>query len=108
MRRREFIALLGGTALWPLPTRAQQPQGNVARIGFITANSEADAEQQTRSAAFLDALAKLGWSDGHNLKIHYRWGANTAELRQTYAKELISLGPNVIVAQSSLNTEALQ
>jgi ABC-type uncharacterized transport system substrate-binding protein len=91
-----------------MSARAQQSGGTIARVGFLVSGSVTDREQRTRSAAFFNELAKLGWADGRNLKIDHRWGANTPELRQTYAKELVSLAPNVIFTHSSPNTEVLQ
>jgi len=73
MRRREFIAGLGGAAAWPLAARAQQ--GNrVRRIGVLMPGVENDPEGKRRYSAFTQALADLGWSDGRNVRIDLRWG----------------------------------
>jgi putative ABC transport system substrate-binding protein len=97
MKRREFITLLGGTAAWPLAARAQQPE-RMRRIGVLMPFSAADAEQQTRMAAFSQGLAILGWTIGHNVRIDARWAtANAAEIRR-HAAELVALAPDVILA----------
>jgi putative ABC transport system substrate-binding protein len=107
MRRREFITLLGGaTATWPLVARAQQPA--TPRIGYVTVQSEGDADGRARNAAFRDALEGLGWAEGRNLRIEYRWGANTPERQRQSASELVGLALDVILAQGSLNSEALR
>ncbi|HEY6755407.1 MAG TPA: ABC transporter substrate-binding protein, partial [Pseudolabrys sp.] len=80
MRRREFITLLGGAAAtWPLAAGAQQPD-RVRRIGVLIALAESDPEAQTRAAAFRDGLQKLGWTEGHNIRIDYRWAADADHL----------------------------
>jgi putative tryptophan/tyrosine transport system substrate-binding protein len=68
MRRREFIALVGGTVTWPLAARGQQGEG-VRRVGVLLAAATDDPEYQARFAAFTQALAQLGWRDGQNLRI---------------------------------------
>src|SRR5262249_15317950 len=73
MRRREFIAALGGAAAWPLAARAQQAD-RVRRIGVLMGPAENDPEGKTRLSAFTRALADLGWTDGHNLRMDLRWG----------------------------------
>src|SRR5262245_61588118 len=97
MRRREFIALLGGAAVWPLAARAQQP-GRVRRVGILLPAAADDAEFQTWVGAFLQALALLGWTIGRNVRIDTRWAtANAAEIRR-HAAELVALAPDVILA----------
>jgi len=71
--RREFITLLGGAATWPLAARAQQPAG-MRRIGVLTAFADNDAEAQANITAFRQSLEKVGWIEGRNLAIDYRWG----------------------------------
>src|SRR5215831_15015886 len=95
VRRREFITLLGGAAAWPLAAHAQQ-MDRVRRIGVLTGFSENDPEIQRRVTAFLDQLRKLGWMDGRNIRIDYRWGAGDANRIRAYAAELVRLGPEVI------------
>jgi hypothetical protein len=73
MRRREFITLLGGVAAaWPLAARAQQGDG-MRRIGVLMGSAESDQEGQARVAAFREGLRKLGWAEGRNIQIDYRW-----------------------------------
>jgi putative ABC transport system substrate-binding protein len=108
MRRRKFITLLGGTAAaWPLTARAQQPE-RVRRIGVLMAHSERDAEFQDYLAAFRDALRKLGWIEGRNIKIDSRWGAlSDPESRRQSANELLALSPDVIVTQNTPPTGSM-
>ena len=79
MKRREFITLLGGAAVaWPLAARAQQPE-RMRRIGVLTNLVADDPEAQARVGAFLQGLQQLGWTDGRNMRIEYRWGAGDAD-----------------------------
>ena len=79
MRRRDLITLLGGAAAWPLAVRAQQRE-KMRRIGvLLAAYTQTDREGQTRIAAFLDTLGRLGWNDGRNIQIEYRWAAGDAD-----------------------------
>ena len=80
MRRREFITLLSGAAAWPLAARAQQTD-RVLRIGVLMAVPEDDGEYHAFLAAFRDGLQKLGWVEGRNIRIDYRWGALDAVTR---------------------------
>jgi putative ABC transport system substrate-binding protein len=96
--RRAFIALVGGAGVaWPLAARAQQPAGQVRRIGVLVAVAD-DPEGQARIAAFLQGLQQLGWADGRNLQIDTRWGAGDADRFRKYAAELVALAPDVILA----------
>src|SRR5262249_47638303 len=98
MKRREFITLLGGAAAaWPLAARAQQRE-KMRRIGVLTNLAADDPEGQVRNTAFAQALAQLGWTVGHNLRIEQRWAAGDAERIRKYATELIALAPDVILA----------
>jgi putative ABC transport system substrate-binding protein len=72
MKRRDFIALLGGAAAWPLAARAQQANG-MRSIGMLMAYAETDQEGQTLVATFRKALATLGWEEGRNIRIEARW-----------------------------------
>ena len=106
--RRKFVTLLGGAAVaWPLGVRAQQSE-RIRRIGVLMALRESDPVTQARVAAFQQALAGLGWIEGRNLKIEWRWtGADVARVRE-YAAELVQLAPEVILAQSTPNVAALK
>jgi putative tryptophan/tyrosine transport system substrate-binding protein len=98
MRRREVITLLGGAAAagWPLAARAQQPE-RMRRIGVLMHYSQTDREGQTRIAAFLDTLQRLGWTEGRNVRIEYRWSAGDAGREKASAAELVRSKPDVIV-----------
>jgi len=105
--RREFIALLGGAAAaWPLAARAQQPD-RMRRIGVLMAYVEGDSEGQAYLAAFREGLQKLGWTEGHNFRIDYRWAAIDADSMQRFAKELITLQPDLILSHTTPTTAAL-
>jgi putative ABC transport system substrate-binding protein len=106
MRRRQFITLLGGAALaTPLRVRAQD---RVRRIGVLMAFTESDSEAQARVAAFRQGLQKLGWAEGRNIRIEYRWApAGDTESRQKFAKDLVALQPELILTDSTPNTAAL-
>jgi putative tryptophan/tyrosine transport system substrate-binding protein len=87
MRRREFIALLGGAAAaWPLAARAQ-PGERVRRIGVLIASAADDSVFQARIAAFLQGLAQLGWTDGRNVRIDIRWATTDADDLRRHAAE---------------------
>jgi putative ABC transport system substrate-binding protein len=98
MIRREFITLLGGAAAaWPLKARAQQGE-RVRRIGVITGgDTPDDPDFQARMSAFLEVLRQLGWSDGGNLRIDYRWPVGDADRIRKNATELVELAPDVIL-----------
>ena len=101
MQRREFITLLGGTAVaWPLAARAQESE-RMRRIGALVPGSADDAEYKARMTAFLQELQQLGWSDGRNVRIDTRWAAGDANLVRKYAAELVALAPDVILAPGS-------
>jgi putative ABC transport system substrate-binding protein len=104
MRRREFISLLGGAAMWPLAARAQQPE-RMRRIGVLMASTADDSENQARMAAFTQALKQLGWSDGRNLRIDTRW-VTADDILRRHAAELVALAPDVLVAASGTATVA--
>jgi putative tryptophan/tyrosine transport system substrate-binding protein len=107
MRRREFITVLGGAAgAWPLAARAQQGE-RVRRMGVITGTAEGDLEIQARTAALLQGLAQLGWTDGRNLQIDIRWGGGDAERIRKSAAELAALAPDVIFATGSASVAAM-
>ena len=108
MRRRDFITLLGGAAAaWPLAARAQQG-GHVRRIGVLMALTEDDPEAKSRLAAFRLGLAKRGWSDGRNVQIDYLFAGADARHPQAFAKKLVALQPDVILAHTPPVASALQ
>ncbi len=106
MRRREFIALLGGVAAWPLPLSAQQPDG-MRRIGVLMAYGESDREGQAWVAAFREGLQKLGWTESRNIGIDIRWPTADEELIERFAKELVALRPDLILTQNTPTTAAI-
>ena len=107
MRRREFTALLGAAVTWPLATHAQQPE-RMRRIGVLNGMGETDPDVQAWDLAFRKRLDVLGWVDGRNVNIDYRWGAGNVERMQLFAKELVRLNPDVIVSFTTPATAALQ
>jgi putative tryptophan/tyrosine transport system substrate-binding protein len=109
MNRREFIAALGSAAMaWPFAARAQQRE-RMRRIGFILSALPADdPEGQARITAFVQGLQQLGWTDGRNLRIDFRWGLGDAERLRRYSVELVALAPDVLFAGGSLALAALQ
>jgi putative ABC transport system substrate-binding protein len=108
MRRREFITLLGGAAAtWPIAARAQSSQ-RVPRIGVLMAAAVSDDEGQRYIKAFLKGLQGLGWEPGRNVRIDFRWGASDADRIQGYAAEIVTLKPDVILAQTALTVAPLR
>src|SRR3974377_562191 len=103
MRRREFIALVGGgaAAVWPLVARAQQPE-RVRRIGVLQSINVGDPDAQRRVAVFVQGLQKLGWREGANLVIDYRYGGDDSEKIRRDAAELVGLKPDVIWTSGGL------
>jgi len=109
MRRREFIAGLGGAAAWSVglrPVRAQQPD-RVRRIAFLLALAENDPEAQARVAVLRQALAQLGWTE-RNVQIEHRFAAGDFAQMQEYAAEVVGSTPDVIVANSTPALAALK
>src|SRR5262245_31527420 len=107
MNKREFITLVGGAAVWPLAVRAQQGE-RMRHISVLISLTTEDPQSKARAAAFLRGLQAFGWSDGHNLRIDYRWGGGDASRMRSYAAELIALAPDVVVAGGSEATAAFQ
>jgi putative tryptophan/tyrosine transport system substrate-binding protein len=107
MRRREFIRLFGSSVVaWPLSARAQQSD-RMRLIGVLMAYAESDSTAQSWLAAFRVALAKLGWTEGSNLRIELRWSAADADRIRALAKELVDLQPNAIFVVTTPATGAL-
>src|SRR5262245_57554155 len=105
LQRREFITLLGGAAAaWPLGARAQQ---NFRRIGVLMTLPENSQEGQGWVAAFKEGLQKVGWSESRNIRIDARWGATDAA-SQRLARQVIATQPDLILAQNTPTTLALQ
>jgi ABC-type uncharacterized transport system substrate-binding protein len=107
MKRREFITLLGGAAAWPLAARAQQSE-RMRRIGVLIALAENDPEGKLRIAAFREGLQSLGWMEGRNIHIEYRWPGGNAERQRTSAAELMAMKPDVIFAGNQTAVLALR
>jgi len=107
MRRRKFIALLGGSAIaWPLAARAQQSE-RVRRIGVLVSLPASDPEMQLWLAAFRKRLESLGWSEGRNVRIDHRFYTASADQVQVPARELVALKPDVILAEGTSTVAAL-
>ena len=107
IRRRSFISLLGGAAAaWPVGAWAQQGE-RVRRVGILLPWTDSDAEGQQRVTAFVRALQQLGWSFGKNVRIDYRLSDSKVETMRASAAELVTLGPDVILALSSAATALL-
>jgi ABC-type uncharacterized transport system substrate-binding protein len=107
MKRREFLALLGGTATWPFAARAQQSE-RMKRVGMLMSVAESDPEAQDWLVAFREGLQQLGWTDGRNIQIDYRWASPVdAELRQLVGKELVTLQPDLILTQNTVSTASI-
>src|SRR5258708_38983931 len=99
MRRREFIALLGGAAVaWPLAARAQQAE-RMRRIGVLMPYPPGNAEMQTRVRAFREELRKRGWASGVNAQFDERWTGDNMDLIRSAANNLVELNPDVILAR---------
>jgi putative ABC transport system substrate-binding protein len=99
--------LLGGTVAWPLAARAQQA-GRMRRIDVLESGAEDDPVPKARLAGFRQGLERLGWSEGHNVRIDYHFAAGRADLYQVLAKELVALQPDVILANTTPITAALR
>src|SRR5437899_806419 len=107
MKRREFISLIGSAAAaWPLAVRAQEP-GRMRRVGVLLAFFDSDPEGQPRIAAFQQELENLGWTEGRNIQIEYRWASGEADRFRAFAAELVAARPDVLVAHTSPSAEAL-
>jgi putative ABC transport system substrate-binding protein len=107
MRRREFIYVLAGAVAWPLPAHAQQPE-RVRRVGVLLLWPENDPMARASMTAFTQALARLGWTEGNNIRIDYRFAAGDPTLFKSYAAELVRLMPDVLLAGASLAIVALR
>jgi putative tryptophan/tyrosine transport system substrate-binding protein len=107
MRRREFLGILGGAAVWPVASKAQQAE-RVRRIGMLNVLEPDDPEAQTRTKVFEQTLQQLGWTVGRDLKIETRQVGNDLDRVRRYAAELVALAPDVILSIGSIPVAALQ
>jgi putative tryptophan/tyrosine transport system substrate-binding protein len=108
MRRRQFIAGLGSTAAWPAVARAQE-SGRIRLVGVLRQGDwENDPVRKFWASAFMDGLAKLGWSQGRNLRVEVRWNSRTSEQAQLDARALVDLKPDVLAAGGARLVRALQ
>jgi putative tryptophan/tyrosine transport system substrate-binding protein len=107
VRRREFIAVLGGTAAWSLVAIAQQSD-RLRRIGVLMGLAENDPEGKARIDAFRKGLEDLGWTDGRNIRMDYRWAGGDVARTRTYASALVGLSPDVIFVNTPPGLTALQ
>jgi putative tryptophan/tyrosine transport system substrate-binding protein len=108
VKRRDFIIVLGGVAAWPMTARGQHQSERLRRIGVLMGYAEDDPEARSRLAAFMQALAALGWTEGRNLRTDIRWSAGDVTRASTFAKELVALQPEVIPSNTTPVTAALQ
>jgi len=107
VKRRKFIAFVGGAAAtWPVAVLAQQPE-RVRRIGVLMSQVANDADSLAQIGAFTQALQRLGWTDGRNVRIDTRWGGGDTEVIRKYAAELIALAPDVILAPGNATVAPL-
>jgi putative ABC transport system substrate-binding protein len=107
VKRRDFIMLLGaGATAWPLAARAQQTE-RVRRIGVLTQYVEGDPAGARNIAAFRQKIRQLGWVEGYNLAIEYRWAAGRRDLYRKYAAELVAARPDLLMASTGIGLEAL-
>src|SRR5262249_18747252 len=107
IRRREFLTMLGGAAIWPLAARAQQPE-RMRRIGVLINRAADDSDGHARLVAFQQGLQELGWNDGRNVGMEPGWCADDVDRERRYAVELVALAPDVILASGTLSVAALQ
>ena len=109
IRRRKFLAqLLGGVAAWPLAARAQQPAERIRRIGALIGFAETDSYGQASANALRQGLEQLGWVEGRNIRVDYRFAAGDPALYKTYADELVGLRPDAILAGATPAVAVLQ
>src|SRR5439155_19657860 len=108
MRRRDFIKTIGGAAAgWPLAARAQQSE-RVRRIGVLMGYPEGDPQAQANVTALRRGLQNLGWIEGRNVQIDYRWAGGDPDKARAFARELIGLMPDVIVPSTNQVTRIRQ
>ena len=106
MNRREFITLLGGAAVWPLAARAQQGE-RMRRVGVVMGDSQTGPFSRA-AAKFPQELQRLGWNDGQNIHIDYRYAGSDPSLIRALVAELVALGPDLIVSNTNMVTTIVQ
>jgi len=106
MKRREFIALLGAAAAWPLAARAQQSA--MPRVGVLMPYAETDSLAQVWLKEFAEAMQAVGWTDGRNIRLDVRWAGGMADRIQKFAKELVDLQPQVVFAMTTPSVNAVR
>ena len=107
MRRRDFIGIVGSAAAWPLAAHAQQPE-RMRRIGVLMALKEDDPQGQADVVAFQQALLELGWIDGRNIRLDYRWATGDPDRVRADATDLVQSAPDAIVVNSTPAARAFQ
>jgi putative tryptophan/tyrosine transport system substrate-binding protein len=107
MRRREFITYLGGAAAWPAVAMGEQSD-RLRRVGVLMGFGENDSEGILWLSSFIRAFRELGWTDGRNVRLEIRWGASDLNRQRMYARELVRLQPDVILAHGTSPTAAVQ
>src|SRR6476659_903413 len=109
IRRREFIWLVGGVVItWPSAVAGQQGE-RMRRIGVVMGTVRDDPQTKPRIAAFVQRLEELGWTDGRNVQIEYRWGGGSSDDMHKHAAELVALAPDAILASGTMSvTHTLQ
>jgi putative ABC transport system substrate-binding protein len=100
VRRRQFMGALGGAAAWPLAAHAQQID-QMRKIGLLLSWGESEPEARVWIGAFVQRLSELGWTDGRNIRMDYRWGAGDANRIRTFAAELVALKPDLILGNTT-------
>ena len=105
MHRRSFIRVLGGASGWPLTARAQQA---MRKLGVLMIGTEDEQDSKLRIAALQDGLRDLGWKDGENIRIDYRWAEGRSDLIRRYSDQLVALAPDVILANGAPVVAALK
>ena len=108
MLRREFIAIIGSVGVTLSRVVGAQSLVATRRIGVLMSVTENDPEGQAQVAGFRQRLAELGWTDGSNVRMDVRWGGSSVNQIRQFAKELVALQPDLIVAQGTPVTAALQ
>src|ERR1700692_4521367 len=100
MRRRDFIVLIGAAATWPLAARAQQ-ENAPRRLGVLMPSAPDDQEVKKELAAFTRQMQSLGWTEGGNLRVDYRWSCGDSQKTQAFAKELVDAHPDILFVRST-------